>query len=83
MDYWEQHGASNFARASEEDPYVAESSFFTDFDHAKAGFQHWLAIEEELYLSIGYENFLMKCSQKQSAIESETALVMQKREAFF
>ncbi len=57
MDSWERYGASNFARASEEDPYVAEPSFFTDFDHAKADFQHWLAIEEELYLSIGYENF--------------------------
>ena len=57
MDTWEQYGASDFARASEEDPYVAESSFFTDFDHAKADFQHWLAIEEEIYLSIGYESF--------------------------
>ena len=57
MDSWERYGASNFARASEENPYVAESSFFTDFDQAKADFQHWLAIEEELYLSIGYESF--------------------------
>lgn len=64
MDFWEQYGASNFARASEEDPYVAESSFFTDFDHAKADFQHWLALEEELYLSIGYENFFDEVQSK-------------------
>ncbi len=57
MDASEQYGASNFNAASEEDPYISESSFFEDFEASRENYQFWIAIEDELYLSIGYEHF--------------------------
>ena len=39
------------------DPYVSESQYFKDFQGVKNEFEYWLAIEEELYQSIGYEHF--------------------------
>ena len=72
MDGWEQYGASNFKNASEDDSFVQESEFFSDFENEKKIFERWLAIEEELYLSIGYEHFF---NEKQSKkIESRLQL---------
>ena len=68
MNTWEQYGASNFKSASDDDPFVSESDFFIDFKNAKNNFEFWLAVEEELYQSIGYEQFFNK--QQSDKIES-------------
>ena len=68
MNTWEQYGASNLKSASEDDSFVLESDFFINFKDEKKDFEFWLAAEEELYQSIGYEQFFNK--QQSEKIES-------------